>query len=186
MERTMVRNAALSAVLVAGLGMGGLSMAANSAHAAESAKADKAAAATSAKAEKAATSAKADAKAGALKDGEYTGEAKGMESTIKVTVTVKDGKIADLKADGQETQGIGSKALEQLPAKIVEANGVEGVDAISGASVTSKAIFTATEQALESAQGGAATTAASASKDKAASAAADKTAAKAASAKESK
>ncbi|MBS5451804.1 MAG: FMN-binding protein, partial [Coriobacteriia bacterium] len=40
------------------------------------------------------------------------------------------------------------KAIEQLPAKIVEANGVEGVDAISGATVTSKAIFAAVEEAL--------------------------------------
>ena len=33
----------------------------------------------------------------------------------------------------------------------MEANGTEGVDAVSGASVTSKAIFTAVEDALEQA-----------------------------------
>ena len=181
MDRTMFRNASLSVVLAAGLGLAGLAVA-NTANAAESASKDKAASATTEKAASAA--AEKTATAGKMADGEYTGSAKGMESTITVTVTVKDGKIADVKADGQETQGIGSKALEQLPAKIVEANGTDGVDAVSGASVTSKAIFTATDQALESAKGGSAT-AASSSKDKAASA---KTEAKAAasSAKESK
>ena len=108
------------------------------------------AAAASSASDKAASSASEGA--ASYKDGEYTGEAKGMESTIQVTVTVKDGKITDVKADGQETEGIGSKALEQLPAKIVEANGTDGVDAVSGASVTSKAIFSAVDTALESAK----------------------------------
>ena len=35
--------------------------------------------------------------------------------------------------DNSETQGIGSKAIEQLPAEIVEANGIDGVDGVSGA-----------------------------------------------------
>ena len=69
------------------------------------------------------------------------------------TVEVKDGKIATVTVgDNSETQGIGSKAIEQLPAKIVEANGLEGVDAVSGATVTSKAIFTAVEDCLEQAK----------------------------------
>ena len=85
---------------------------------------------------------------GSYADGQYTGSAKGMESTVEVTVTVSGGKIVDVKADGQETEGIGSKALERLPGKIVAANGTDGVDAVSGASVTSKAIFMAVEQAL--------------------------------------
>ena len=70
-----------------------------------------------------------------------------------MTVTVKDGKIAEVTVgENSETQGIGSKAIEQLPAKIVEANGLEGVDAVSGATVTSKAIFTAVEDCLSQAK----------------------------------
>ena len=70
-----------------------------------------------------------------------------------MTVTVKDGKIAEVKVgENSETQGIGSKAIEQLPAKIVEAGGTEGVDAVSGASVTSKAIFTAVDEILDQAK----------------------------------
>ena len=93
------------------------------------------------------------AEAAALKDGEYTAEGKGIGGKVPVTVTVKDGKVSEVKVgDNSETQGIGSKAIEQLPAKIVEANGLEGVDAVSGATVTSKAIFTAVEDCLSQAK----------------------------------
>ena len=92
------------------------------------------------------------AEAGALTDGSYTAEGKGIGGKVPVTVEVKDGKIATVTVgDNSETQGIGSKAIEQLPDAIVAANGTEGVDAVSGATVTSKAIFTAVEDCLEQA-----------------------------------
>ena len=93
----------------------------------------------------------------AYTDGEYTASGKGIGGEVPVTVTIKNGKISEVTVgDNSETQGIGSKAIEQLPDAIVEANGTEGVDAVSGATVTSKAIFTAVEEALEQAKGGAA------------------------------
>ncbi|MGB4440078.1 MAG: FMN-binding protein, partial [Sedimentibacter sp.] len=48
----------------------------------------------------------------------------------------------------KETQGVGSMAIEQLPAKIVEANSTE-VDVIAGATYTSKAIIYAVNNALD-------------------------------------
>ncbi len=85
-------------------------------------------------------------------DGEYTASSKGIGGDVPVTVTITDGKIASVEVgDNSETQGIGSKAIEQLPELIVEANGTDGVDAVSGASVTSKAIFTAVNDCLEQA-----------------------------------
>ena len=124
---------------------------------AEDAKADE-------KAEPAAEETKADEKAEeaapsdvTYTDGEYTAADKGIGGDVPVTVTVKDGKVSEVKVgDNSETQGIGSKAIEQLPDAIVAANGTEGVDAVSGATVTSKAIFTAVDEALEQAKGGAA------------------------------
>ena len=47
-----------------------------------------------------------------------------------------------------ETQGIGTNAIEQLPSAIVAANGVEGVDGVSGATITSNAIFDAVTDCL--------------------------------------
>ena len=70
-----------------------------------------------------------------------------------ITAEVKDGKVATVTVgDNSETQGIGSKAIEQLPDAIVKANGTEGVDAVSGATVTSKAIFSAVDEILDQAK----------------------------------
>lgn len=89
------------------------------------------------------------AASGPLADGTYEGSGKGIGGTVPVTVTISGGAITEVVVgENSETQGIGSKAIEQLPAKIVEAGGVDGVDGVSGASVTSKAIFTAVEDAL--------------------------------------
>ena len=88
----------------------------------------------------------------AYNDGEYFAEGKGIGGAVPVTVEVKDGKVATVTVgDNSETQGIGSKAIEQLPEAIVAANGTEGVDAVSGATVTSKAIFSAVEECLKQA-----------------------------------
>ena len=85
-------------------------------------------------------------------DGEYTAYGKGIGGDVPVTVTIKGGKISKVEVgDNSETRGIGSKAIEQLPTEIVKANGTEGVDGVSSASVTSKAIFTAVEDCLEQA-----------------------------------
>jgi len=92
------------------------------------------------------------AEAGALADGTYTGNGKGIGGTVPVTVTVEGGVITAVEVgDNAETVGIGSKAIEKLPALIVEANGVEGVDGVSGATITSKAIFDGVAKALEGA-----------------------------------
>ena len=173
MDRSIIRNAGLSLVLCAGLGMGVVAMA-NQAFAetttdkaAATETADKAATTETKADEKAATTdtkdAKADEKAAdtkdaaaaTLKDGEYKASSKGIGGDVPVTVTIKDGKIAKVEVgENSETEGIGSKAIEQLPDAIVKANGTEGVDAVSGASVTSKAIFTAVEDCLNQAKGG--------------------------------
>lgn len=91
----------------------------------------------------------ATADVSALADGTYEGSAKGIGGDVPVSVTVSGGKITEVVVgDNSETAGIGTKAIDQLPAKIVEANGVEGVSAVSGATVTSKAILSAVSAAL--------------------------------------
>lgn len=84
-------------------------------------------------------------------DGTYHGEAQGIESTIEVDVTVKDGKITDVQATGDETPALGGVALEEIPDAIVAAGTTEGVDGHSGATITSDAIFEAINKALASA-----------------------------------
>lgn len=81
-------------------------------------------------------------------EGTYTGTAKGNGGDVTVTLTLSNGEITDVKAEGpNETKDIGTKALEQLPGEIVDANSVN-VDGVSGATITSNAIKEAATKAL--------------------------------------
>ena len=78
----------------------------------------------------------------------YTGKAQGMFCEIVAEVTVKDGKIADVKLTGaDETPALGGKVLEEMPAKIVEAQSAD-VDGMTGATVTTDAVKAAVNDAL--------------------------------------
>ena len=53
---------------------------------------------------------------------ELTGEAEGYGGPLKVAVTVTDGKISQVKVTShQETEGVGTRAIDELPAAIVAA-----------------------------------------------------------------
>ena len=82
--------------------------------------------------------------------GEYTGTAKGM-GDVTVTLTLTDGKITGCTAEGaDETPGIGTMALEQLPTAIAESGSI-AVDGVSTATITSNAIKEAAAAALTAA-----------------------------------
>jgi len=77
------------------------------------------------------------------------GTGEGFGGEVTVTVTKEGDKITDVKAVGDsETAGIGSNAIDELPAKIVEANSAD-VDVVAGATVTSNAIIYAVKNALD-------------------------------------
>lgn len=79
---------------------------------------------------------------------DYTATAKGFGGDVTVTLTIEDGVLKNVKAEGaSETDGIGTKALEQLPAAMVAQNRVD-VDTVSTATVTSTAVLTAAADAL--------------------------------------
>ena len=82
-----------------------------------------------------------------------TGTAEGFGGDINVTVVVNGEDIisVEVTADG-ETQGIGSMAIDELPALIVEADSAE-VEGVSGATYTSDCIKAAVRNALSSKQG---------------------------------
>ncbi len=85
--------------------------------------------------------------------GTGTATARGNGGDVEVTVTVKDGAIAEVEALGpKETQGIGSRATEWLPGRMVEANSVE-VDGITGATISSNAVLIAAKEAYGQAIG---------------------------------
>ncbi|MBQ7221723.1 MAG: flavocytochrome c [Synergistaceae bacterium] len=88
-------------------------------------------------------------------DGSVTGTAAadgfGGPGALTVSITLKDGKIVDAKAEGpKETDGIGSVAVARMPGDMVAANSIK-VDGVSGATVTSTGILKAAEEALKAA-----------------------------------
>ena len=80
-----------------------------------------------------------------------TGSAPGKEGDVTVQVVADAENIYSVTVTGQnETPGIGSLAVEQLPAAIGKANSLD-VDGVATATVTSNAIKAAVASALESA-----------------------------------
>ena len=86
-------------------------------------------------------------------DGTYEGTSDaGRKSGLKVSVVVTAGKIAEVEVvEHNETDGYGTKAIDNLPGNMVEAQSTS-VDTISGATQTSKAIIEAVEEALSQAE----------------------------------
>lgn len=90
----------------------------------------------------------------------YTSVQQGYGGEVKVTLSVKDGKIDALTAEGNtETPGIGQKAISQynetifaglLKKQVAEAD--TGLDAISGATYTSQAVIAGYQDVMEQAQ----------------------------------
>ena len=77
------------------------------------------------------------------------GEAEGFGGPITAEVTVEDGRIVGLMLTGEkETPAIGGAALETLQTAIVEAGAHTDVEAVSGATWTSKGVFAAIDSAL--------------------------------------
>lgn len=97
------------------------------------------------------TSGASSAASGSGVSGTFSGTAQGMGGDVTVTLTLENGVITDCTAEGaNETDGIGTLALDQLPGDIVANNSV-GVDGVASATITSDAIKAAASAALEEA-----------------------------------
>lgn len=95
----------------------------------------------------------AGAQAATYKDGTYTGEGKGRESQIQVQVQVKGGKVADVKVlKHGETEMIFAAAADSILPAVVQKNGVDGVDSVAGATLSSNGIKAAIKAALDKAK----------------------------------
>lgn len=85
-----------------------------------------------------------------VKDGTYEGEANGKKGPIKVSVTITDGKIADVEVlSAQETLGF-EKAFEVVKQDIINTNSTD-VDTVASATMASGGMIRAVVNALENA-----------------------------------
>ncbi|MCW8133447.1 MAG: FMN-binding protein [Planctomycetota bacterium] len=84
---------------------------------------------------------------GRIPDGKYKDSAQGYSSLVTVEVTVASRRIAAVNVvSHQEKQYYGS--LAEMPKRILERQGIKGVDTFSSATMTSEAIVNATGKAL--------------------------------------
>lgn len=83
-------------------------------------------------------------------NGTFEGEADGFGGTVKVTLTLENSVITAVSAEGaNETEGIGSLAIANLPATWAEKNSI--CDTLSGATITSEGMQKAAAAALAAA-----------------------------------
>ena len=91
--------------------------------------------------------------AASLTDGIYTSSAQGCLSDVTVKVTVTGGRVPGVEIDASgETPELGGTAAEALAAALLKTGSTAGVDAVSGSTMTSQAIFTAMDDCLNQAQ----------------------------------
>ena len=83
--------------------------------------------------------------------GTYSASAKGLESSVTVTITVDANSITDVEIDASgETESLGGAAAEVMTESILEAQSAD-IDGYSGATYTSDAIIEALTDCLEQA-----------------------------------
>ena len=86
------------------------------------------------------------------KDGTYTAEAEGFDGLVKVTITIKNGKITKMTNTNTDTREYFSKAWSKIQPAILKKQGVYGVDTVSGATFSSNGILEAAQKALAKAE----------------------------------
>jgi uncharacterized protein with FMN-binding domain len=82
-------------------------------------------------------------------DGTYKAESIGYEAQIHVEVAVQSGRIESVRIVQHKEKQFYS-AMTDTPTKLIDKQGVKGVDATSSATITSEAIINATAKALAS------------------------------------
>ena len=93
--------------------------------------------------------------AGTLADVVYTGEGKGMEGPITVTLLVQDNRISCLETtqEGESQSRGGYEAIRDGKfAAMIEAAQGSDIDAVSGATITTAGVKQAVEDALSQAE----------------------------------
>lgn len=88
---------------------------------------------------------------GKFKPGTYTGSAQGHGGTITAKVTVTEDEITDIEIDApEETESIAGSASKEITSRIIDTQSL-GVEAVSGATISSTGMIKAITQALEKA-----------------------------------
>lgn len=86
-------------------------------------------------------------------DGTYEGIGEGRGGMIKIAITVEDHKITKATVLSQSESTFAQESLFAMIDRIMTAQAVEGVDAISGATITTTGVLQAMKMAIDAAYG---------------------------------
>jgi len=85
-----------------------------------------------------------------LLDGNYEGSARSWPNSAKVRVAVSGGKIVRIELLSHFSSWVGNRAETTVPARIIERQSTD-VDAVTGATNSSRVIMNAVQNAVEQA-----------------------------------
>ena len=88
-----------------------------------------------------------------LQDGEFEGLGEGRSGMIKLAIIVKNNIITDIKILSQSESKFAQPAEQQIIDDVLKKQTVEGVDAVSGATLTSQGMLTAIGMAIDASKG---------------------------------
>ena len=93
----------------------------------------------------------------AFNDGVWTGTGNGRNGDIKIEITVQNGKIASGKVLQEEETDFAKPAIQKVIDLAVKTQKVNGLDVVTGATITSNATMEALQNAIAVSNGNAAT-----------------------------
>ena len=91
--------------------------------------------------------------AAVMQDGEYEGLGEGRSGMIKVAIEVKNHILTAIRILSQSESKFAQPAEQQIIDAVLEKQTVEGVDAVSGATLTSNGMLTAIGMAIDASKG---------------------------------
>jgi uncharacterized protein with FMN-binding domain len=87
--------------------------------------------------------------AGEYRDGEYEGTGQGLRGPVVIRLRLEAGILTGIEIVGHEDDEFtGGPAMEELAELVLEHNGPDGIDAVSGATESSAGFLAAVEDAL--------------------------------------
>ena len=88
-----------------------------------------------------------------MQDGEYEGLGEGRSGMIKLVIEVKNHILTSIRILSQSESKFAQPAEQQIIDAVLEKQTVEGVDAVSGATLTSNGMLTAIGMAIDASKG---------------------------------
>lgn len=86
-------------------------------------------------------------------DGDYEGIGEGRSGIIKVLTHIEEHKITDIKILSQSESKFAQPSENEIIANVILNNGIEGVDIVTGATLTSNGIIEAIGSSIEASKG---------------------------------